>query len=64
MEKELCMSDTSFRREEKRKLTFRMSENKMLIVFVLIGNEHRRFLRNVKAIPLELRHAIVVADIN
>ena len=40
MEKELCVSDTWFKREEKRKVTFRNGENETEIDFVLITKEH------------------------
>ena len=36
LEKELCVSNTWFKREEKRKVTFRMGENETKIDFVLI----------------------------
>ena len=35
LEKELCVSNTWFRIEEKRKVTFRMGENETEIDFVL-----------------------------
>ena len=31
---------------------------------MLIKKEHRRFIRNVKAIPGEFQHVLVVADID
>ena len=34
------MLNTWFKREEKRKVTFRVSENKAEIDFVLINKEH------------------------
>ena len=43
LEKELCVSNTWFRREEKRKVTLRMGENETEIDFVLIKKEHRWF---------------------
>ena len=51
LDKELCVSNTWFKREENRKVTYIMVENKTKIDFVLINKEHRRFIRNVKAIP-------------
>ena len=36
MDRELCVSDTWLRGDEKRKVTFRMGENETEIVFVLI----------------------------
>ena len=50
LEKELCVSNTWFRRVEKRKVTFRIGENEPEIDFVLIKKEHQRYIRNVKAI--------------
>ena len=41
------MSNTWLRREEKRKVTFRMGENDIEIDFVLIKKEHRWFIQNV-----------------
>ena len=40
LEKELCVSNTWFKREEKRKVRFRMGENETKIDFVLIKKEH------------------------
>ena len=37
---EICVSNTWFKREEKRKMTFRMGENETEIDFVLIKEEH------------------------
>ena len=36
LEKELCVSNSWFKREEKRKATFRMGKNEKEIDFVLI----------------------------
>ena len=36
----LCVSSTWFKREEKRKVIFRMGENETKIDFMLIKNEH------------------------
>ena len=41
-----------------------MSKNETKIDFMLIKKEHRRFIRHVKAIPLEIQHALVIADID
>ena len=51
-------------RERKSKVRFRMGENETEIDFVLIRKEHRRSIPNVKAIPGEFQHALVVADID
>ena len=44
MKKKLCVSNAWFKREEKRKVTFRMGENETKIDFVLIKKELRRFM--------------------
>ena len=44
-------------------MTFRMGENETEIDFVLIKKEHRQLMQDVKAIPGELQHALVIADV-
>ena len=63
LDKELCVSNTWSKREEKRKVTFTMGENETESNFVLIMKEHRHFIQNVKAIPGGFQHALVLADI-
>ena len=58
------MPNTCFKREEKRKVTFRMGENETKIDFVFLTKEHRRLIQNVKAIHGEFQHALVIADID
>ena len=40
LEKELCVSNTWYRREKKRKVTFSMGENETEIDFVLTKKQH------------------------
>ena len=58
------MSNTWLRREEKWNVTYRLDENEAKIDIVLITKEHRRFSLIVVAIPEELQHSLVVADID
>ena len=58
------MSNSSLRREEKRKVTFRMGENEKKIDFVLIKKEHRQIILNLKEIPGDIQHVFVIVDIN
>ena len=58
------MSNTWSKREEKRKVTFRIGENEKKLDFVLMKKEHRRIIRNVKAIQWEFQHALLIADID
>ena len=43
LEEELCVSNTWFKREEKRKVTFGMGEHETEIDIVLLKKEHRWF---------------------
>ena len=45
-------------------MTFRIEENETEIDFVLIKKEHRQFIQNVKAIPGEFQHVLMIADID
>ena len=58
------MSNTWSKRDENRKMTFRIVENETEIDFVLIKKEHQQFTQNVKAIPGELQHALVIAGMD
>ena len=60
-EKELyCMANTWFRKGEKRKVTYSTGENETEIDFVLVGKGNRKYLRDMKVIPGELQHSLVV----
>ena len=61
LEKELCVQNTWFQGEEKRKVTCKLGENGTKIDTVL-RNEHWEFLQTEKAIHGEFPHALVVAD--
>ena len=62
-EKELCVANTWFRKGEKRKVTYSAGENETEIDFVLVGKGNRKYLRDVKVIPGELQHRLVVTDL-
>ena len=64
LEKELCVPNRWFKREEKRKVTYRMGENETEIDFVMIKKEHRWLIKNVRAMPGEFQHALVIAHID
>ena len=51
-------------RLEKMNVIFRMGENYTEIDFVFIKKEHLPSIQNVKAIPGESQHALVIADID
>ena len=45
-------------------VTYRIGENKTEVDFVLIKKEYRQFIQNVKAIPGEFNHALVITVID
>ena len=45
-------------------MTFRIGEIETEIEFVLIEKEHRQLMRDMKAIPGEFQHALMIADID
>uniref|UniRef100_A0A0L8FGS5 Uncharacterized protein n=1 Tax=Octopus bimaculoides TaxID=37653 RepID=A0A0L8FGS5_OCTBM len=63
-EKELCVANTWFRKTEKRKLNFSAGGNETETDFVLVGRKNIKYLRDMKTIPGELQHGLVVADLN
>ena len=58
------MSSTWSKREEKRKVTFRIGGNETEIDFVFAMKEYRRFIQNVRAIPEDFQHALVVENVD
>ena len=50
--------------DETKKVMFRNEGNETEIDFVLVRKEHRWFLGNFKAIPVEIQHAPMVASID
>ena len=62
--KELCVANTWFEKKEQRKITYSMGRNETEIDFVLVGKNNRKYVNDLKAIPWELQHWLVVTDIN
>ena len=63
-EKELCVANTWFKKTHKRKITFKSGNNESEIDFILVSKENKKFLKNVKAIPWELQHRLLIADVD
>ena len=63
-EKELCVANTWFKKKDKKKVTFCSGGNETEIDFVLVGKRNRKYLRDVKGIPGELQHRLVVTDLD
>ena len=62
-QKELCVANSWFKKKYKRKMTYSSGGNDTEIDFVLVGKEKRKYLRDVKVIPGELQHRLVVVDV-
>ena len=45
-------------------MTFIIGKNEIEIDFVLINKDNRQSIQNVKAIPGEFQHALVIPDID
>ena len=63
-EKELCVANTWFEKKKNRKIIYSMGGNEIKIDLVLAGTIIRKHLKDVKAIPGELQHWLVVTDID
>ena len=61
-QKELSVANTWFEKD-KRKVTYGSGGNDTEITFVLVGKEKRKYLIDVKVIPGELQHRLVVVDV-
>ena len=62
-EKELCVANTWFRKGEKRKVAYSTGGNDSEIDFVLVEKGNIKYLRDVKIIPGQLQHRLVVMDL-
>ena len=57
------MANTWFRKGEKRNVTYSAGGNEPEIDFILVGNGNRKYVRDMKVIPGDLRHRLVVMDL-
>ena len=62
--KKLSVAKTRFKKNDERKITNRSGGNRTDIDFVLVGRNDGKYLKNIKALPGYLQHALVSADIN
>ena len=63
-ERELCVANTWFKKTDKRKITYSASGCGTEIDFVLVGEKYRKYIRDVKVIPWELQHRMVVVNLD
>ena len=63
-ERELCVANTCFYKKEKRKITYSGGGCETEIDFVLVGEKCRKYIRDVKVIPWEIQHSLVVVDLD
>ena len=62
-QKEFFVANTWYKKKEKKKATYSSSKNDTEIDFVLVGKEKRKYLHDVKVIPGELQHRLMVFDV-
>ena len=58
------MTNTWFEKKEQRKITYSIAGNEIEIDSVLVSKNNRKYLKDVKVIPWELQHRLVVTDID
>ena len=63
-ERELCVANTWFKKTDKKKITYSARGCGTEIDFVLVGKKYRKYVRDVKVIPWELQHRMVVVDLD
>ena len=63
-ERELCVASTWFKKTDKRKITYSAEGCGTEIDFVLVEKKYRKYVRDVKVIPWELQHRLVVVYLN
>ena len=63
VQRELCVTNTWYKKRDERKVTYSSGGNDTEIDFVLVGKEKRKYLRDVKVIPGKLQHRLVVVDV-
>ena len=62
-QKALCVANTWYKKKGRRKVTYSSGGNDTEIDFVLVGNNNRKYIRDVKVIPGELQHRLLVVDV-
>ena len=63
-ERELCVANTWFKKTDKRKITYSAGGCETEINFVLVGEKYKKYIRDVKVIPWELQHRLVVVNLD
>ena len=58
------MANTQFCKTDKRKITYSAGGCETEIDFVLVREKYRKYIRDMKMIPWELQHRMVVVDLD
>ncbi|ESO04130.1 hypothetical protein HELRODRAFT_184715, partial [Helobdella robusta] len=59
----MVVGNTWFTREPARLITYRSGKHRSMIDYILVRAKHRKYVKNVKAIPGMLQHSMVVMDV-
>ena len=52
-----------FKRVEDRLITYRSTRVRSVVDYVMVKPKYRKFIKNVKTMPGELQHSMVVMDV-
>ena len=63
-ERELCVANIWFKKTGKRKITYSAGGCETELDIVLVGEKYKKYIRDVKVIPWELYHKLVVVDLD
>ncbi|ESO04342.1 hypothetical protein HELRODRAFT_172705 [Helobdella robusta] len=59
----MVVGNTWFTRGPARLITYKSEDHRSMIDYILVRAKHRRYVRNVKAIPGMLQHSMAVMDV-
>ncbi|ESO05771.1 hypothetical protein HELRODRAFT_191380 [Helobdella robusta] len=59
----MVVGNTWFTREPARLITYKSGEHRSMIDYILARAKHRKYVKNVKAIPGMLQHSMIVMDV-
>ena len=63
-ERELRVTNTWFKKTDKKKITYSADGCETEIGFVFVGKKYRKYIRDVKVIPWKLQQRLVVVDLD
>ena len=59
----LVLANTLFKREKRRLITYRSGLNETMVDYMMVRLKDRKMLSNVKVIPGQLQHGLLLMDV-